>query len=74
MIVCYHDGSAYLEQKIIAIKPFSPFFVCICEQNCRRSVGLVHPHRPFLNNYLRIKSLFFYLHDVMKTLGGVKIP
>ena len=24
--------------------------------------------------YLRIKSLFFYLHDVMKTVGGVKIP
>ena len=23
--------------------------------------------------YLRIKSLFFYLHDVMKTVGGVKI-
>ena len=23
---------------------------------------------------LRIKSLFFYLHDVMKTVGGVKIP
>ena len=26
------------------------------------------------SNYLRIKSLFFYLHDVMKTVGGVKIP
>ena len=25
-------------------------------------------------SYLRIKSLFFYLHDVMKTVGGVKIP
>ena len=24
--------------------------------------------------YLRIKSLFFYLHDVMKTVGGAKIP
>ena len=24
--------------------------------------------------YLRVKSLFFYLHDVMKTVGGAKIP
>ena len=24
--------------------------------------------------YLRIKSLFFNLHDVMKTVGGAKIP
>ena len=23
---------------------------------------------------LRIKSLFFYLHDVMKTVGGAQIP
>ena len=27
-----------------------------------------------ITEYLRIKSLFFYLHDVMKTVGGVKIP
>ena len=24
--------------------------------------------------YLRIRSLFFYLHDVIKTVGGAKIP
>ena len=24
--------------------------------------------------YLRIKSLFFNIYDVMKTVGGVKIP
>ena len=24
--------------------------------------------------YFRIKSLFFNLHDVMKTVGGAKIP
>ena len=24
--------------------------------------------------YLKIKSLFFNIHDVMKTVGGVKIP
>ena len=29
---------------------------------------------PLLLIYLRIKRLFFYLHDVMKTVGGVKIP
>ena len=27
-----------------------------------------------LRQYLSIKSLFFYLHGVMKTVGGVKIP
>ena len=36
------------------------------------------PYTPLLNSkigvYLRIKSLFFYLHDVTKTVGGVKIP
>ena len=26
------------------------------------------------DNYLRIKSLFFKLHNLMKTVGGAKIP
>ena len=28
----------------------------------------------FFGIQLRIKSLFFYVHDVMKTVGGAKIP
>ena len=35
---------------------------------------LVHDVETIFHLHLRIKSLFFYLHDVMKTVGGVKIP
>ena len=46
-----------------------------------RSISLYESFKLFLTMckrfcrvVLRIKSLFFYLHDVMKTVGGVKIP